>query len=492
MKKSIVLVLLVPILAFGLISCDATMRTNLVDLMDSFSGNVYIDNGLVTVDTADAEAAAATASTIGSAATVETVAGGATTAIGGVSITGVSATTTLKPQTTTEQTTFQTTLADTLKSPTQTQTLLTSLKTTATSDQQTSAQGTVEVVNKSLDAIKTDITTKAPKVAAALESLKIPTVADPTKLTQADLMVMQLVTNLVSNTVAALNNIGGSLTSFDETTLAANKDKIQGVIDDALFTAQMVAQVSGAATIDFSGSLDLGGLIDSLSKSLSKGLTSKGDVALTDAASYMGTINSIVPQVVKLMGITKNSTSGDFEYTASAYNHFHDYSGYYYGSVYNASVFLAQSAIEVGFLKYHDGSVTPLILSALDLFLNEFLAFWSAEDAAAAAGSKPLDIQAIIVAYLNAGSGNKALASGTLTKDDVLTLPNPTTLNLDFNHLATFIKNRDSSGSGAVAYYTNLINDLVNINKSTANITQLTTALTDFRDKNLSDFITNL
>ncbi|NLK06698.1 MAG: hypothetical protein GX315_10075, partial [Spirochaetales bacterium] len=65
MKKAFFLVLLVPILTIGLISCDASIRSNIADFMGGFSGNVYVEAGLVEPNKADVQAAVAVVSALG-------------------------------------------------------------------------------------------------------------------------------------------------------------------------------------------------------------------------------------------------------------------------------------------------------------------------------------------------------------------------------------------------------------------------------------------
>jgi hypothetical protein len=54
-----------------------------------------------------------------------------------------------------------------------------------------------------------------------------------------------------------------SFTSID-ITKAENKEKVLSIVDDALFTAQVAEQLSGAASIDFSGQLDLAALLEAM------------------------------------------------------------------------------------------------------------------------------------------------------------------------------------------------------------------------------------
>ncbi|MFA6681507.1 MAG: hypothetical protein WCS35_05705, partial [Sphaerochaeta sp.] len=64
MKKLVILVLLVPILALTMISCDADMRSNLAGFMGGFGGNVYESAGFIEENAAKAAAVEAAVTTI--------------------------------------------------------------------------------------------------------------------------------------------------------------------------------------------------------------------------------------------------------------------------------------------------------------------------------------------------------------------------------------------------------------------------------------------
>ena len=172
MKRLLVLVLLVPILALTMISCDADMRSNIANLMGGFGGNVYEDAGLIVVNTAQAEAAAATVAEIGTGAGAATVSGGSTSSMG-VEVPVDDGTKLLAPQTPAQQKELKDNLGDAFNSDTQKEKLLEDLKTDATADQKTAAKGTVEVFNKTLDKIKADLPVDS-ELGKTLEKLKAP------------------------------------------------------------------------------------------------------------------------------------------------------------------------------------------------------------------------------------------------------------------------------------------------------------------------------
>ena len=82
MRKQIVLVLLVPILALTLISCDADMRSSFADFLGVFGNNVYIEGGLVEANKEEAKAAASTVASFGATGTATVTGGGSYTGFG--------------------------------------------------------------------------------------------------------------------------------------------------------------------------------------------------------------------------------------------------------------------------------------------------------------------------------------------------------------------------------------------------------------------------
>ena len=82
MRKQIVLVLLVPILALTLISCDADMRSSFADFLGVFGNNVYIEGGLVEANKEEAKAAASTVASLGTTGTEDVKGVGSYTGFG--------------------------------------------------------------------------------------------------------------------------------------------------------------------------------------------------------------------------------------------------------------------------------------------------------------------------------------------------------------------------------------------------------------------------
>lgn len=462
MKKAFVLSLLVPILALTMISCDADMRTNLANLMGNVSGNVYVENGLVEPNTADAEAAVAAVAAIGTAAgstaTATVSSGAATVTIGttlnvNVPTTSTTTLTTLAPQTETEQDALAESLADTFNSDTQTETLLTELAQPATTAQQEAATGSIEVFNATLTALQSALPSGS-DLGTTFASLTLPVPDAETELTQGDILAMQLMTNLISNTVAALEAIApsGDLGAITSTTLEDNQSTLLSIVDDALFAAQVTEQISGAASIDFSGQLDLASLLEDLNKSKS--------VELTDAGEFLGTINNLAPDIIDLMGVTISGST--YTYDAKVYKSFVLNQKTYRSSIEQAMKMIKLGKVNTSNLTKAKFDTSTLIKYVLAIFITEYDGYIRGTSAIT---DKPYDI---IEAVLN---DNPKLGLGTLTTTD--SLNEPTITGFSFDGLSTYLH-----GKGLL-YFENVVDTLLEINKING-IVQLTTALEDF------------
>jgi len=438
--------------------------------MDGFGGNIYEEAGLIVANTAQAEAAAATVAAIGTGTGAEDVTAGNASSSLGVSITvPVGVTKILAPQSEADQTELKDNLGDAFNSDTQKEQLLEDLKKPVTdADQKAAAQGTVKVFNATLDKIKADLG-GASELGQTLEQLKLPEIADGDDLTQGDLLALQLMTDLISNTVATLTEIGGTLAGATDAVLEdpANKDKVLSIIDDALFAAEVAEQISGAASIDFTGQIDLGALLEGLGN---KGARAAGDtIALTDAADFISTINDLAPTIVELMGITYDGT--DFVYTDAKYKSF-----LLNQQIYLSAMEQALKMMELGKLDKDDidtlsFDTSTLVKYALAVFITEHEVFCQDEITNHSATTTANEI---IVHYLNFTDGNKKIGLGTLTASDTLT--QPTALgNLDYARWPTFLK------TNSLDYYKTIIDNIIRINDA-GGIAQLSTELIAFRD----------
>ncbi|MEA4858998.1 hypothetical protein SDC9_62889 [bioreactor metagenome] len=465
MKKAFFLVLLVPILTIGLISCDASIRSNIAGFMGGFQSNVYVEAGLVEPNKADVQAAVATIAAIGTGTGAAVVSGGdGTTSTLGISVSvPVGVTTMLAPQSPADQTKLKTDLAATLNSPTQTKTLLVELAKPITDvAQQAAAQGTVEVFNATLDALQSSLPPGNDELKTAIAKLELPVVSDPATLTQGDVLVLQMMTNLISNTVSKLETVGGgTLAGVDDTAITNNKTQLLGIVDDALFTAQIAEQISGAASIDFSGQLDLASLLDNLNKSSrSSSSRTDGTIDLGDAAEFLSTINGIVPDILKLMGVTKSGET--FVYTEAKYKSFILNQKAYRSAMEHGMTFKRKGGIDKADLLNANLDTSTLIKYALAVFVTEHDAYVKDKNPSGLAGND------FIEDFLN---DNPDLGNGALTEDSTLVEPN---LVSDFyDDWETFLKTRSKQ------YYRNIVSTLLEINKS-GGIAQLTAELEDF------------
>ena len=265
MKRLLVLVLLVPILAVTMISCDADMRSNIAGFMGGFGGNVYASGGLFEVDTTQATNAANTVSGIGT----QQVAENESINSFGIAVTiPADVEKILKPQLEGVQKDLKNDLADAFNSTKQTDALLTELKKPVSTEQKDAAKGTITVFNLALDAFIDALADGSgfSDFDDILEELRLPDIGDGSTLTQGDLLNLQLMTNLISNTIGALTEVaGGNLDYIGDAdfTSEENMTFIFKVIDDILFATEVAGNISSSTNFNFIGNINLSDLMAS-------------------------------------------------------------------------------------------------------------------------------------------------------------------------------------------------------------------------------------
>jgi len=482
MKKLVILVLLVPMVALTMISCDADMRSNLAGFMGGFNSNVYADAGLIVANTAQAEAAAAAVATIGTGAGAPDVIGGTNNDSLGLDLTvPTGAEKMLAPQPKDKQDKLKDNLADAFNSKTQKDKLLDDLKTPVTdNDQKKAAKGTVLVVNQALEDLKTKLTGN-PELGAALEKLKLPEIDTDDDLTQGDMLSLQLMTDLIANTVKTLKEIGDTgsgtkgLEGVTGDKLEANKTKVLSIIDDALFAAEVAEQISGSGSIDFTGQINLGDLMDGLGD---KGTRSRGEsVELTEAGDFIGIINDLAPEIVSLMGITYNKGTSEFKYSESTYKSFLLNQQVYRSSIEQVLKMKKLGKLEKSEITKLDFDLSTLIKYSLAVVLTEHHDFWVDEADEDKSPHTRTKASAIILNYLNT---NQKLGLGTLETTDTLDQPDAID-NFDYARWPAFLESKGKD------YYKAILENIIEINRL-GGIAQLTEQLEDFRDNTTDGF----
>lgn len=424
MKRLIILVLLVSILALTMISCDADMRSSLSGFMSSFNNNVYVDAGWVTPNTAQAEEAINQIAQIGSDTT--SLSSGDTTKAMGIDVTVSGDTVILKPQGKGKQDELKDNLSDAFNSPTQTQKLLNELNKPASDEQKAAAKGTIEVFNKTLDALKNELD-GAEELGNVLSNLKLPEIGDDDDLTQGDMLMLQLMTDLISNTVDSLGKIGGDggVGDVDDKDFANHLDDIMAIINDALFVADMAENMSGAASIDFTGQLDLGALMDSLNDD--RGSRSRGEpIKLDDAEDFLGIINSLAKSLTNLMGMTFTNSTKEFKYADKAYQSFLINQQAYRSSMEEALALVEMGGINKKAVASADFDASTIIKYTLSVIITEHHDFWFVTSDRTQAPNKAIE------KFFNE-SENWKLGRGELTVSDELILPDEA-IGLDYEN----------------------------------------------------------
>lgn len=218
MKKLVPAIFLsATILTLTFTSCDADMRSQVANLMDNASGNVYLDNGLIEANTEDVEAVSDTVSTIGN----ETLSG--TLDFGGVEITvDPREDEPLAPLDEEEQAQLEEDLSATFNSPSQTAQLQTEMAGGASDEQKDAAGASLYLINYVLGQISGGLEADDP-LKDVLESIDLTPAGEMTK---GDVLLVQMMTNLVSN-------IGDVLAGDDD----PSDEELLSLADDALFAA---------------------------------------------------------------------------------------------------------------------------------------------------------------------------------------------------------------------------------------------------------------
>lgn len=458
MKKMFVLVLLVPILTIALISCDADIRSNIAGFMGGLGGNVYVDNEWVQPNTEDLDKVKDTLNNL-----APVTISGSTSALG-INVTGVDATRILSPQNESEQAAVKESLAKSLTTQDRIDDLVLELSQDATAEQKAAVEGTVEVFNKTVDEIILLVKDNTPELEATLNDLKITIPSGGTNsYTKGDVLVMQLMTNLISNTISTLEELGGgSLGDLESTDVSstANKDKVLSIVNEALFAAKIAEQVSGSATLKLSTQINLEALIQEMNKNTK----SRGEpISLTDAGEFIDAINIVSKDLISLMHLTQSGDTYTFSDEA--------YKSFLLGQkAYKAALDHAVGLARLGQIDLKDADTInfdpiTVIKYAYATIITEHHLFWENETPSQTANG-------LIEAYLTHTDSNKKLITGTLKTADSLTPP--TFGDFNYENWPTFLKTTRSQ-----AYYEKIIDTMIRINK-VRGVAQLTRELEKF------------
>ncbi len=473
MKKHIVLVLLVPILALTLISCDADMRSSFASFLGGLGGNVYIDGGLVEANKADVKAAAATIAGLGSGSGTATVTEGSDTEDFGIKVTvPVGVTSVMKPQPKADQDKLKDDLANALNSPQQTAELKEELKKPVTGTRRDAVQGTVEVFNATVDKLVAAIGPGNEELQSTLQKLALDPI-DPADsgITEGDVLLVQMMTNLISNTIETIKSTttSGKVEDVSDEGLAKpeNKDKVLAIIDDALFTAKIAEELSGSASIDFSGQLDLANLMDSLNRSSRTSRDGNDDFDMSD---FIGSINNLGPDLVKMFGLKKQS-DGTYNWESGGYRRFISTQQAYRGAVEHALKFSSKSGqalkSKADSLVFDGSTAIKYLLAVAVTEMHE----WGKPDKPSEENHGRVIIRTII-------SDNSWIATGSGTDTTTWIEPNVTGIKFEDFGKALY-------GKGEV-YLKTIFENTQTINE-VGGITQLSTAINDFLTKTDGD-----
>jgi len=257
--KRLLLILLIPLLTLVLISCDQDMRSGIAGFLGTLGGNAYLDGGFVPPDHTNAADAIDQIANLGENARevseIKDVFGlDEDLDVGELEITSF-----LAPQDDNDQKKLKDNVETALGSDKEKQALADELKKPAEDDAKEAAAGTVALLDALLDSILDDDDGGDGPPDEVKEILKdlLPGLEDEKDLTQGDVLMLQLITDIVGNAASTLKD--GFEGGDDEEEL--DMEAVMPVINDILFAAMVADELGGSMSLDFSGFSNLSDLI---------------------------------------------------------------------------------------------------------------------------------------------------------------------------------------------------------------------------------------
>ena len=305
-KRLLMPILIIPLLALVLIGCDQDMRNSVVGFLKPMGNNAYNDAGMIPPNTANTAAASNQIASMGTgdSAKSTSASGVIDSTVFGVEVdlgAAHGSKPLLAPQSKEAQEELKNQLGEALNSTTQKEELKKEMKKPASDEQKAAAKGTVDAFNTVL----TSINTKTGGNADFLDNLKLPEIKEDDELTQGDMLMLQLMTDMVKNTVDTLTDLSEDkdLSKFDGSNLTQEGiNKVMGIVDDALFAAQMAEELSGASSIDFTGSLDLSSLLENIGGKGRNRIQARDDGDDFDFEEVIPTLLGLSKEITAMMG----------------------------------------------------------------------------------------------------------------------------------------------------------------------------------------------
>mgnify|MGYP001123424390 CR=1 FL=1 len=260
--KRLLLILLIPLLALVLISCDQDMRSGIAGFLGGFGGNAYLDGGLVPPDHTNAAEAVTQIAALGSGNKGSFKEDGKIDKdVFGLdedlTVEDLGIESFLTPQDPNEQGKLKDNVETALGSDKEKQALADELKKPAEDDAKEAAAGTVALLDALLDSILDDDDGGDGPPDEVKEILKdlLPGLEDEKDLTQGDVLMLQLITDIVGNAARTLKD------GFDGDDDELDMEAVMPVINDILFAAMVADELGGSMSLDFSGFSSLSALI---------------------------------------------------------------------------------------------------------------------------------------------------------------------------------------------------------------------------------------
>ncbi|MBJ2355010.1 hypothetical protein [Sphaerochaeta sp. S2] len=424
MKKALIPILLVLLLTLAFTSCDASLE-NITEFMGGFSDNVYIDSGLIEADLGAAEGVTDVTVAIGTSSGTTGTATVATSTLDASKKTISTSTfgidievdvdsgdlsdgtlSIIAPQSKEEQEEYATDIAEAISSPKNLDKFKVDMAKDVTPEQKNTAKASVTVFNASITAIADDITD--PDIKAAIEEMKFDPITDEDELTQGDMAVLQLMTNLVSNTVAAAKNDSGDI---DDSVIT--EEKAMDILSEALFTAKVAEELSGISTINFSGDL-IDGLMGLAGdgKATSRTADDEPGESLQGIEDSIGldTLNTLVPKIVKVMGITGSGENHAYE--LKDYRSFLRKQKVYLASLNQAVAFYSEGRLSLEERKkVNVGTLVKYFLAFMTTTIDDYYQNYDVYN------SESFPYESMAEAYQEFMNDNEKLSAGNLSME---------------------------------------------------------------------------
>jgi|GEM_PF-1493140 len=425
MGKKGMLVMLVTACMMGLfVSCDSSIRSKISSFMGGLSGNLYESSGLVASSTASTEAVTATVTNVGTGSTTITA--------GGISVSGSN---TLTVQDSASAQALVSNVAASLTTEKKKEELKAEMSKPVDDAKQAETKdavnGSIQLVNDTIAAIK-DKVGPTSEVGKMLDTLTMKKVGDSDNVTQGDVLVAQMMTNI-------LGEAATTLTAANPTS-SENMEKAVNLVSNLMTVAQ-VASTVGGTNQDYLSGISVASLVDSLSKGVKSGKsTNTQTIEATDIDDYLNAINPVVKNILSVFPAKLNSETNKYEISDADWTKFVKAQSQYRASVELGMAIATQCNVAKALSDLGVGiNVNQMLSYTLSVVITELNGIDF--------GVKP---NVVIADFIN---DNQSLYKGTIEKGKGVTITYPEIAGLE-NTWDTYTKKTTTKASLATALKT--------------------------------------